>query len=101
MRVGAPGGDVPPAGGGESTPWPKGFGWAQKPYDWLAGQAKDHPAIAGGIGGGIGGFGLGKGMDAWRDSARREKLKNMTFMDRLMLAGNLAFSPTSFADRYM
>jgi hypothetical protein len=89
-------------GGLNDFRWPSWVpGWAQTAGNWTRAQAAAHPAWAGGIGGGIGGFGLGQGMDWIRDSARRRKLQNMGFMDRLMLAGNLAFSPQSFAERYM
>ena len=99
---GAAAGGAGAAAGGAGFTWP---GWVpesvQTAGNWLGAKARDNQAWAGGLGGGVAGYGTSSAFQGIGDWNKRRKLRNMGFMDRLMMAGNLAFSPESFTERYM
>ena len=88
------------AAGMGSAPWRQGMfsnlpkwipqgarNWAEKNPEWTAGL----------LGGGIG-AGATEGLNMYGDAKRRNRIQNLGFLQRLGLAGQLAFDPSGFTD---
>ena len=68
---------------------------AEQPAGWF-GRFRNNPALMGGALGAAGGIAGTEGLEYMGERARRKRIRDLGFLERLGLAGQVAFSPEGF-----